>query len=153
MITVRKTTVAEIEASPNFSTMLEEYATEAAAKKAPPYCPQLEMYQQWENAGTLYIIGVFAEDVLVGFVNLLKAVLPHWGVLAVVTESLFVLQAYRKTGAGTKLIDAAKNYISEVNAFGALITAPVGGTLAEILLQRDDCEEVNRVFFMRVRDV
>lgn len=152
-VVIRQCTISEIENAPNIGEFLAEYARESAARYAPPHAAQMEMYKQMEYTGALYTVGAFVGELLIGVVNIIKSVLPHYGVLMAITESLFVLKPYRKTGAGIKLIAVARDYTREINAFGLLISAPFGGDLAEILSNRDDCQETNRVFFMRIKDV
>jgi GNAT superfamily N-acetyltransferase len=74
----------------------------------------------------------------------LKPVIPHYGVAIAVTESFFVGKEYRKSGAGLKLLRAAEAHAE--GAPGLLVSAPVGGTLAEVLPHLG-YRETNRVFF------
>ena len=152
-VIIKQCTISEIESAPNIDYFLAEYAKESVSKDAPPHAAQMEMYKQMESAGALHTVGAFLDDLLIGVVNILKPVLPHYGVQVTFTESLFVLKEHRKTGAGLKLIAVAKNHAKEINAPILLISAPVGSDLAEILSRRDDCQETSRVFCMGVRNV
>jgi GNAT superfamily N-acetyltransferase len=72
--------------------------------------------------------------------------MPHYSVRIAVGESFFVSAEHRKTGAGLKLLKAAEDYAKEINSSGLLISAPLGGNLAEIL-PHVGYVETNRVFF------
>lgn len=145
-LTIRKCSIAEMEASPNIHELLAEYAAESAINGLPSPSAKVEMYKHMESVGTLHIIGAFLDDVLIGYITILKPVLPHYSVAVAVAESFFVAKAYRKTGAGLKLLHEAENYAKEKSSPGLLVSAPFGGNLAEVL-PHVGYTETNRVFF------
>lgn len=145
-LVVRKCTIADLEASPNIRELLDEYAAESSIDGLPHPSAKVEMYKNLESHGTLYTIGAFLDDMLIGYITILASVLPHYSALVAVTESFFVGKAHRKTGAGLKLLHAAEEYAKGAGSPGILISAPFGGNLAEVL-PHVGYTETNRVFF------
>lgn len=125
--------VAEIEASPEFAAMAPEYAAESQIGGMPPANPQWETYRAMESLGLLHVFSATLDGKLIGYLSLLVAVLPRYGVPIVVSESFFVGRKHRKTGAGLKLIEAAEEKTRELGATVLLVSAPVGGDLAKVL--------------------
>jgi GNAT superfamily N-acetyltransferase len=146
MVNVRHCTIKEIEQQPNFSELVEEYAAESSILGLPHPSAQLPMYHVMEDAGALYTFGAFLDQVMIGFVAVLSHVMPHYGATASTTESFFVAKAYRKTGAGTKLRQAAEVYAENRGSSGLLISAPHGGQLAQVL-PHVGYRQTNDVFF------
>jgi GNAT superfamily N-acetyltransferase len=145
-LTIRRSTVAEIEQSPNITQLLAEYADESAIAGIGVPMAQLESYHQMEAAGLLHAIAAWQGTHLVGFVTLISGVLPHYGVCTATTESFFVARASRKTGAGLGLLREAEHLAKDLGAKGLLVSAPFGGRLAEVL-PKAGYTETNRVFF------
>ena len=152
-LVIRKCSIAELESSPNIANILEEYAAESSPSITglPHPLAKVDTYKYLEAAGAIHTIGAFIDDLLIGYIIMLAPILPHYSVRIAVSESFFVLKAHRKTGAGTKLRHAAEDYAKKAGAIGILISAPVGGDLAEIL-PHVGYTETNRVFFRSIGD-
>jgi GNAT superfamily N-acetyltransferase len=146
MLEINYSTVAELEAAPNFGALLDEYAAESAIHGLPHPKAKMELYKLMETTGVLEAVGAWADDKLIGFITVTTCVLPHYGEYISATESFFVSKAERSTGAGLRLLRAAECIARRLNAKGLLISAPIGGTLAEVL-ELTDYRETNRVFF------
>jgi GNAT superfamily N-acetyltransferase len=143
---IRPCSIHEIENSINIDELLKEYGEESAIRGLPQPSAQMVTYRQFEAIGAIYVIGAFIDNLLIGFITILSPTMPHYGVRVAASESFFVLKAYRKTGAGLKILKAAENYAKEILASGILITAPLGSNLAEVL-PHVGYVETNRVFF------
>jgi GNAT superfamily N-acetyltransferase len=145
---VRKISVAEAFARPEFSVLCREYAAESAIAGLPDPKEKLSAYQALEAGGNTAFCayGAFLGGRLIGFIVLLTPVLPHYGIAVAVAESLFVGSAYRKSGAGMLLIRRAEQRAKELRSPGILLSSPTGGRLA-VLLPRIGYRETNRVFF------
>lgn len=146
MLEVRKCTISELENNPNFAGLVGEYAVESAISGLPHPSGKMVLYKVLETSGVLYASAAYFDARLIGFLVVLSSVNPHYGVCLSTTESLFVGREYRKTGAGLKLIRDAERVSREVGSPGLLISAPMGGDLAEVL-PRIGYEETNRTFF------
>lgn len=146
MLVIRKTSIYELETSPNIKDLLDEYAQESSVSGLPHPSAKVETYRHLESIEAIRIIGAFVDDVLAGFIVVLSPVLPHYSVRVAVGESFFVAQAYRKTGAGLRLLRAAEDYTKEIGVCGFLVSAPLGGDLAEVL-PHVGYAETNRIFF------
>lgn len=148
--TVRPCTIADLERAPNADALLAEYTAESAIPELGPTVRQAELaqYKAMEAAGLLHMLGAFRGDgLMVGFLTLLIAPLPHFGGRPVAsTESFFVAAPERRSGAGLKLLRAAEQRAAEQGAAGLLMSAPVGGRLAQVL-PRAGYRETSRVFF------
>lgn len=150
MVVVRKATVSEVMDAENYPALLREYEAECRAKKAPPVKPHKKSYQALELSGCLQVYGAFLEDnKLIGFVNVIVNIAPHYSEILGITESYFVGKEFRHTGAGDMLKRAAEDHAEGMNAYGCVITAPIGSVLAEILEKSKYYEETDRVFFRR----
>jgi GNAT superfamily N-acetyltransferase len=133
VLNIRRCTIAELEAAPNFGELLDEYAAESSLAELGAPRPQLETYRSLEAAGAFHPIGAFDGDRLAGFILPIVVVLPHYGVLTATAESFFVPRADRKTGAGDRLRVAAEDLARDLGAKALLLSAPVGGVLAQAL--------------------
>ena len=151
MLTVCRSSVAEIAEAREFPDLATEYAAESAIDGLPPPAAKIEAYRQLETSGVLHAFAASNDGALVGFITLLAPVLPHYGVPVAVAESFFVASAHRRTGAGLKLLRAAEDEARALGSPGLLVSAPFGGRLFEIL-PRTGYVETNRVFFKKVTD-
>lgn len=151
MLTIVKTTVPILEAAPNFKALLEEYADECAIEGFPHPSARMEMYKLIEAGGSFHVYAAREDDELVGFITVLLITLLHYGVYAAIVESYFVTKDKRKTGAGTRLRRVAEEYALNRGAPGILLSAPLGGVLAEVL-PNEGYTETNRVFFKRFKN-
>lgn len=143
---IRECTIAELEAASNIKELLEEYGNESSIKGLPHPYAKAEVYKTLERLGTIYVVGAWYNEVLIGFVIVFAPIMPHYSARVAVGESLFVAKEYRKTGAGLKLIAKAEEYAKRVKSCGLLLSAPLGGILAGVL-PHIGYDETNRIFF------
>lgn len=140
-----------MEGYPNIHDILEEYASESSIAGMPAVAVKVEMYKHLEVAGAIHVVGAFLDDAIIGFITVLSPILPHYSALASVAESFFVAKIHRNTGAGLKLLKEAEIYAKNIGSCGLLVSAPIGGDLAEVL-PRVGYRETNRVFFRVLGD-
>lgn len=145
-VIIRKTTILEMESLANIHELLDEYSAESAIDGLPTPKAKVDNYKTLEASGSLYILGAFLNDLMVGYITILFPILPHYSALVAVAESFFVAKAYRKTGAGLKLLKEAELHAKSAGSPGLLVSAPFGGNLAEVL-PHVGYGETNRVFF------
>lgn len=145
-LNIRQCTISEIENASNVSEILDEYASESSIKGLPHPFAKADTYKHLESTGAIHVIAAFYFDGLIGFIVIISPILPHYSVRVSVIESFFVLAKFRKTGAGLKLLSEAEKYSKNAGALGALVSAPIGGDLAEVL-PHIGYTETNRVFF------
>ncbi len=143
---IRPSSVSEIFGSPNITELLDEYAEESAIAGLPHPKAKIDLYEHLEAVDSIYVIGAFFEDVLIGFIFVLSPILPHYSAKISVSESFFVAKEYRKTGAGLRLLRAGEDHAKKVNSLGLLVSTPIGSVLAEVMPQIG-YTETNRVFF------
>lgn len=148
---IRDSNISELENAPNIHDLLLEYAAESAIKGLPHPSAKVSLYKTLEQNNSLHTIGAFLDGILIGYINILYPILPHYGAIIAVAESYFVAKEQRKTGAGLKLLRAAQEFAKTKNSPGILVSAPIGGDLAEVL-PRVGYTETNRVFFMGFGD-
>lgn len=149
MIEVRRITFGELESDPNFRWLIEVYAEESQIAGLPPANYHSELYHRMEATGTFFVLGAYRNGEMVGFVNFIVTVLPHYGVKVATTESIFVAREFRRTGAGVKLIREMEKICAELGAVGVLVSAPSGGRLAEVMPGLK-YRETNQIFFKAV---
>lgn len=147
-LVIRKCTVSEMETDAAFPYLLEEYAQELAIDGLPHPQAQIEMYKKLESIGSLQPIGAYYQDILIGFINVLMVMNPHYGVSIAVSESFFVAKEYRRTGAGLKLLHKAEDYSANLGSPGIFVSAPSDGVLSEVLPNAGYIEK-SRAFFKR----
>ncbi len=135
---------------PHWDSIIDEYDDEARIKDMPPINAKFENYRALEQGGFLHCFEA-RDDRLIGFLFLLYVPLPHYSRAVAVVESYFVAQAYRKTGAGLKLLRMAEAKARELGSPGLLVSAPSKGRLSEIL-PKLDYRETSRVFFKALHD-
>lgn len=145
-------TIAVIQTAPNLAALLDGYGAESAIKGMPPFNAQMGAYSAMEAAGILHPLVAFDGDVLVGFLLLLIAPLPHYGVKVATTESFFVAPEYRDAGHGLRLLRAAEVHAATLGAACLLVSAPKDGRLAAVLERLPHYSETNRVFFKGLTD-
>lgn len=146
ILSIRQSTVSEIFGSENIEILLDEYANESAIAGLPHPKAKIDLYHHLESVDAIYIIGAFLNDILIGFILILSPVLPHYSAKVSVSESFFVAEKHRKTGAGLRLLKAGEDYAKKICSLGLLVSTPYGGNLAEIM-PRLGYSETNRVFF------
>lgn len=130
---VRKTTIAELERAPNIYDLLDEYAAESAVPGLPAPKAKVELYKQIEAGGQIQMMGAWREDELIGLAAVISTVLPHYGVVVSVMESLFVASAHRNSRAGLGLIKLAERIANEIGSPGIIVSAPTGGILEKVM--------------------
>jgi GNAT superfamily N-acetyltransferase len=146
MLTIRQCTISQLEESPSFKSLLDEYAEESSIVGMPKHNAKMDMYRGLEAAGVIASFAAYVLDELVGFVVVLSPVLPHYGVTVSTTESYFVAKAHRSSGAGMELLRCAESHAKAIGSPGLLVSAPVGGAL-ERVLPRAGYVQTNSVFF------
>src|ERR1700723_3378204 len=132
-LVIRPCTISDLENAENFPDLIEEYAKESAIHGLPHPNAKMSLYKQIETAGAIYPFAAYLRGALIGFATVLMSIIPHYGIGIAVTESLYVAEEHRKTGAGIKLINTAKGCAKHHGSPGILICAPTGGVLAELL--------------------
>lgn len=145
---VAKSTVSEIMGAPEFPALVREYAREVAIAGMPPPDAKMALYQHLETVGMLHAFSAVIGGNLVGFISLLAPPLLHYGTAVAVSESFFVANGHRKSGAGLRLLRAAEDMARTLGSPGLLVSAPIAGRLAE-LLPHCGYTETSRVFFKR----
>lgn len=149
-VEVRLTTVDAILYDSRFPGLAYDYKLESAIDGLPDPEPKFDQYRLMERTGALYPLGVYYEEKLIGFAALLMPVIPHYGVVIAVTESIFVEKDFRRTGAGLKLIRTAERMAKEADAPGIIISANVNSPLSKVL-PRMGYRITNMAFFKETR--
>lgn len=145
-IVIRPCTIEEIEQSATLPELLAEYGRESSIPELGPSAPCMQTYRQMAASGVLHAIGAFAPE-LVGVATVLVFSLPHYAGRRVASmESLFVMPSARPGGTGKKLLNAAEQCAREHGSTALMVSAPVGGRLAKVLLSSSSYRETNRVF-------
>lgn len=145
-LTVRLCRAEELEHAPAFPALSAEYLAESGRAITSDLAPQMAIYKANEAAGTMKFAGAWLGDELVGFLVLVLYVVPHFGKLVASTESLFVAQSARGSGAGTRMLKEAQSIAADSGCVGLCVSAPVGGRLAKVL-PRSGFLHTNELFF------
>jgi GNAT superfamily N-acetyltransferase len=142
--------VADLEAAPDFPALADEYAAETHLDGMPPPNARWPQYHALEDAGLLTAFAAKEGEALLGFITVLAAPLPRYAEPVAMCESFFVARAYRRTGAGLRLLRAAERKAKEIGSRGLIVNAPYAGRLFEVL-PRLGYGEAARIFFKRVQ--
>lgn len=145
-IQIQDCTIADIERAAMCSTLLDDYAAESAISEFGPAAPRWEMYAALEKAGILHAIAVYMGDVMVGFATIIVNVVPHFGEVAATTESFYVTESARSTGAGLKLLKAAEDKAKALGALVFFVSSPVGSKLEQVMDKLKPYRNTNRVW-------
>ena len=150
MVEIRACTVAEVFDNPAATALWNEYAREAAMPGLGVHDPQVAQYAQLEAVGVLHTLCAFIEGELVGLVTVLVSMSPHWGRLMASTESFFVRDKARHTGAGLALLEAAEAHCTALGVHNLFIIAGMNSRLIKIIPHRG-FTECHRVFHKPLR--
>lgn len=131
---------------PQFEDLQAEYWNECHISGLPYPEEKILAYRNLEKTGALTTFGAVVDGVLVGFLLMLSPVMPHYGRMISVVESVFVGSAHRKSGAGLALMRHAEQHARDIGSPGIFFSAPVGSRL-ETLLPRLRYRHTNAVFF------
>jgi len=146
VIEIKQCRLSEVTQMPQFETLVEEYADEAAIEGLPRPCYNKHIYKTLEQSGMMHPLCSFNENELSGFINILVNVIPHYGNKIATSESFFVRPKFRKGGTGLKLIEAAEQLAKQQGAIGCLISAPANSRL-DVVLSRSSYTHSNNVYF------
>lgn len=146
---IQSSTVDELIAAPNWWALFAEYAAECGNGGIGKPDMQVDTYRTLESVGALKINAAHHDGELIGFVVYLLSVLPHYGKLVAITESVFVSPSHRDCGAGLALLKATEDAALEAGAVGLLVSAPVGGSFDRLLAAKR-YEHTNAVYFKRL---
>jgi GNAT superfamily N-acetyltransferase len=147
MITVKKVSFIEFHSLPEFKNIILEYTSESALEDMPPINPNIDLYIKLNEAGVLNTIVAFEDNYLIGFANLLMSPNLHYSKTIAVTESFFVRENYRKTGAGIFLLKEMENIAKENGAVAFMVSAPTDSKLSSVMDKNKAYKETNKVFF------
>lgn len=146
MLEIVKQSFADLAAYDEFNALLEEYAVECAVEEVGAPVIQAEMYKALDSSDRFFVVCAVNDGRLIGFVNVVMSVLPHYGKLVAATESLFVAKEFRSTGAGMKLLVKAEDIAKEIGAEAMLVSAHTNSSLDTLLSAKKSYRETNRIF-------
>jgi GNAT superfamily N-acetyltransferase len=79
--------------------------------------PDKDLYARMQDAGNLHCIGMFDNGTLVGYSLTFVVNHPHYsGLIVGQNDLLFVLQDYRLSGAGRKLVEETETQVAALGA-------------------------------------
>lgn len=124
--------------------LVAEYSAECGIPALGEPKPQWAMYAVMEASGAMQAFAVFVGDEMAGFATVLAMVSPHYGVKVASVESMFVGQAYRASGAGTKLMAVVEAYALGAGCKALMYSAKAGSRLEALLDRR--CDRTSSIF-------
>lgn len=143
-VTVLPVSARTILAAPNATDLLHTYAKHCLV---PDPDPQYPLYETMESTGAFQAFAAYLNtksgNRLIGFVGVIRTIVPHDGHLIAATESLFVDPDYRSTGAFFLLIAAAEQFATASGCRCLLASARIGSALDTILSRREGYEKTH----------
>jgi GNAT superfamily N-acetyltransferase len=147
MITIKKIDYCVLNKLPGFDSVREEYMLETAIKEMLPIEENLDLYGKLNEHGSMITLGVFDDDFVVGYANLLLSPNLHYSKTTASTESFFVKSNYRNTGAGKKLLKEMELIAKENGAVAFMVSAPTNSKLSVVMNKSKSYQEVYKSFF------
>ena len=138
-VAVLPVSVAAIFDAPNFTALSQANAKECLVPEAKP---QRAFYEAIEQSGVLKCFAAYADldgglPLLVGFSAVLCTVMPdHPGKTLATIKSVYVEPAYRSTGAGDLLLDAAEQCAADSGCLAITAAARVDSAFDKVLSRR-----------------
>jgi GNAT superfamily N-acetyltransferase len=100
-----------------------------------------------EELGKLKTFVAFEDDQAVGYINFVVSPNLHYGKQISATESFFVKESHRNSGAGMMLLKEAEEFSKNAGSVAFLVSAPFEGKLCSVLKKSKSYKETNAVFF------
>jgi GNAT superfamily N-acetyltransferase len=142
-ITILPVPVATVFDAPNSEALLQAYAEDCLVPDAKP---QRAMYEAMERVGALQCFAAYSGRLLVGIVSVVSAVVPHLGKRIATIESVFVDPAYRSTGAGDSLLEAAEHYATGVKCLAITGSPRIDSAFEKVLSRRPGYQRTHSMF-------
>jgi hypothetical protein len=130
----------------NYMHVIDGYINESRINSIETTEPSKEHYYALVNSGSFNMVGVFDGDNIVGFGTLVTSIIPKHGILASTVDSIFLLDEYRDTGYGIKILDRLKDISNDRGSVVMLISSPVGSKLDKLLSLKKNTELVSNVY-------
>jgi GNAT superfamily N-acetyltransferase len=145
---------SEVEIQPvSFRAILDDPAAPALLRAYAEEClvpdaePQIAIYESMEKANVIQCFAAYYDrpgtPLLIGFVSILRTIVPHDGHHIAAIESLFVDPAYRSTGAFLMLAAAAEQFATVSGCRCLLASARIGSALDVVLSRRTGYEKTH----------
>lgn len=150
MLVIKEVSIVDLFAYKEFPKLVEMYIKESTYGRLLKFDVQLENYMPLHNSGKFKVFAAEMNGHLIGFINLILAVLPHHNNFLATVESFYVDKFFRHTGAGLKLKATAEKYAQEAGVKGIIYSAPLDSILEKIL--ETDCEFISKTFYKRLND-
>jgi GNAT superfamily N-acetyltransferase len=147
-VTILPVSVAAIFDAPNSADLFRANAEECLVPDADP---QRAIYEAMEQTGVIRCFAACLNDSLIGFAALLLTPMPdHPGKCLATIKNIFVDPAYRSTGAGDLLLDAADRFTEDYGCIGITGVAIIGSRLEKVLSRRAGYRQTHSVFTRRL---
>ena len=112
-----------------------------------PIKTDVDLYIKLNELKKMITLAAYDDDVLIGYANFLLSPNLHYSKLTAVTESFFIKEDYRKTGAGMALLKEMEKLAKENGAVAFMVTAPSNSKLSVVMEKNKAYKETNKVFF------
>jgi hypothetical protein len=137
-VTILPVSYATILDDPAAPALLRAYAEECLVPDAEP---QRTLYAEMERQGVVQCFGAYLDPAgdnpcLIGFISILRTIVPHDGHHIAAVESLFVAREHRSTGAFDLLVAAGEVHATVSGCRCLLASARIGSALDHVLGRR-----------------
>lgn len=146
MIVIDRCKWNDIRTATNLDRLVEECRKEGGAEGLPEGKLSHEMYQKLEDSGVLHIVRAREDEKLLGCINILIYVSPHYSVKLAQVDLVYLDEKYRTAGAGLRMVKEAEIIAQEQGALGISFNAHVH-TALEDLLNVKKYKLTHRVYF------
>lgn len=133
MILIDRCKWNDIESAAGLDRLVQECRKEGGAEGLPEGKLSHEMYKKLEANGVLFIVRARDDDKLLGCINILIYVSPHYSLKLAQIDLVYLDKEYRETSAGLRMIKEAEAIAQEQGAYGISFNAHVHTSLEDLL--------------------
>jgi len=123
--------IDELFSSSTTDLLFSEYASESKTEVTTDVIPNYGIFKAMEQSGTTTVLGVFKDNLLVGFSIFVTSVSPHYSVLQTTITSIFILKDYRKGGTAKLLFSEIEKIARLSESKLIIVSSPIGATLGK----------------------
>lgn len=136
----------------SFRALASEYDEEVTTPGTPTLAEKLELYRPLEASRQYSALTATHDGLIVGLLTLLAPLSSPFGRITATSETFFIAQKYRPTGAGLRLVRLAEDRARGLGSPNLLISLHQNSDLLRVL-PRVGYSEFNHAFLKKVDGV
>lgn len=126
---IKKILLKDILESTNAEELFEEYYRDGSVGLTQGYCVNKELFYLLDSLGIIDCVGVYHNNILVGFIIASTSESPHYNMLITTVTSIFILKEHRKSGSAKKMLALIEDIAKARGSKLVIVSAPKGSAL------------------------